>query len=136
VSTQTILDRRGLTVFVRYATIGVAQNAFFYALTLLFLTQGWAAWQATVILYPIAVTISFALNRSWSFAAHGRSWSQLRNYAAVYVLAYPITIFLNWVQEHAGVPSWLASLVTLVASAVAIFLALRLWVFRSPGAPR
>lgn len=124
-----------LRALIRYGAVGIAQNLLMYAITLGFIWWGLKAWQVTALLYPIATTISFAANRSWSFDDRVRRRGDFLRYVAVYVAVYPAAIALNWIQETAGVPSWLASLVTLVAGAVAIFCALNYWVFRKTGAP-
>src|SRR5215831_2893242 len=129
-STRTGFERSDLGALLRYAVVGVAQNAAFYGLALVLIYSGLAAWQATAILFPIAVAISFLLNRSWSFAGRKRTSAEFRKYFLVYATAYPATIVITWAQERAGVPSWLASLITLVISAILIFLVLNLWVFR------
>jgi putative flippase GtrA len=124
------LWRRDIGSVVRYAVVGLAQNAAFYAVTLVLLRFGLMAWQATIILYPIATVLSFLANRSWSFANRERSGSQFRKYVLLYVAVYPAAIFLNWVQETGGVPSWLASLITIGVAAGAMFVVLNSWVFR------
>jgi putative flippase GtrA len=115
---------------VRYVAVGVTQNGLFYAAILVLIWLGMKAWQATIILYPIAAVISFAANRAWSFADRARHGTQFRKYVFLYVAVYPCAVALNWVQEHVGVPSWLASLATLLAAAGGMFLALNYWVFR------
>jgi putative flippase GtrA len=125
----TLVPRSDRGAFVRYAIVGVAQNATFYGLALILIYRGFAAWQATAILFPIAVGTSFLLNRSWSFAGRQRTSAAFQKYFLVYAAAYPVSIVMTWAQERAGVPSWLASLITLFVSAAGIFLALNLWVF-------
>jgi putative flippase GtrA len=114
----------------RYVLVGLTQNGLFYGAMLLLFWCGLRAWQATIILYPVAVLISFLVNRHWSFGQremHGRA---LHRYIAVYIGAYFSAIFLNWIQEHGGVPSWLASLITMAIMVGVIFAALNWWVFR------
>ena len=118
-----------ISAFAKYIVVGGAQNALFYALALGMLWLKFMAWQALAILYPLAVTTSFLVNRSWSFANRKKSPQQFRNYILIYVIAYPLSIFFTWLQEHLGAPSWLASLVTMAVSACLIFLALNHWVF-------
>ena len=128
---EAFLARRGdLGALLRYGVVGVAQNGLIYAVTLLLIRLGLKAWQASLILYPIATVISFAANRSWSFGDRTHRGTTFPKYLILYVAVYPAAVMLNWVQEHAGVPSWLASLITLVAGAVGMFLALNRWVFR------
>jgi putative flippase GtrA len=122
--------RNDVGALLRYGAVGVAQNGAVYAVTLVLIWMGLKAWQAALILYPIATLISFAANRSWSFGGRSRQSQQLRKYLFLYVGVYPCAVALNWVQEQAGVPSWLASLTTLLMGAAGMFLALNYWVFR------
>ncbi len=119
-----------LRALIRYGAVGVAQNLAMYAITLGFIWAGLKAWQVTALLYPIATTISFAANRSWSFEDRVRRRGDFLRYVGVYVAVYPAAIALNWAQETAGVPSWIASLFTLIIGAIVIFFALNYWVFR------
>ena len=123
-----------LGVFFRYAVVGVSQNATFYGLALVLIYNRFAAWQAAVILTPFAIGVSFLLNRSWSFVGRKRRAAELRKYLLVYAIAYVAGVAVIWAQERAGVPSWMASLITQVVGAIGIFLALNVWVFRkAPG---
>jgi putative flippase GtrA len=119
-----------LVSLLRYVLVGLTQNGLFYIAMLLLLWCGLRAWQATIILYPVAVLISFLINRRWSFAGRKMSGEQLHRYVFVYVAAYFSTIFLNWAQEKAGVPAWLAVLITMAIMVGVIFAALNWWVFR------
>jgi putative flippase GtrA len=114
----------------RYVLVGLTQNGLFYGVMLLLLWCGLHAWQAAIILYPVAVLISFQINRRWSFGGRKVSGRQLHRYILVYVAAYFLTVFLNWAQEKAGVPSWLASLTTMAMMVGVLFAALNWWVFR------
>jgi putative flippase GtrA len=119
-----------IRALARYGVVGVTQNGAIYAVTLALIWLGLKAWQAALILYPIATLISFAANRTWSFGGRARHGTQFQKYIFVYVVVYPCAVALNWVQEHAGVHSWLASLITLLIGAAGMFLALNYWVFR------
>jgi putative flippase GtrA len=121
--------RDGFVAFIRYAVIGIAQNLLFYGITLAALYLGFAAWQAILILYPVAAASSFAANRLWSFAGHKRTPMEFQKYLVVYALTYPIVVGLTWAQEQFGIRSYLASLITLLTAAVGIFLVLNYWVF-------
>ncbi len=118
---------------IRYAVVGLTQNAAFYGLSLLLIWHGWFAWQASALLTPIAIAATFVANRSWTFTGHGRNPGQFSRYVAVYSAAYLFTVGFNWVQEMSGVPSWLAALVSMIVTAVGIYLALNFWVFRTDG---
>src|SRR6202012_1719533 len=124
------VKKNELRALIRYGAVGIAQNLAMYAVTLGFIWAGLKAWQVTALLYPVATAISFIANRSWSFEDRTRRRGDFLRYVAVYVAVYPAAIALNWVQETASVPSWMASLITLIIGAIVIFLALNYWVFR------
>jgi putative flippase GtrA len=128
--------RDNFAAFIRYAIVGIAQNSVFYGLTLVALYMRFAAWQATLFLYPIAVVFSFVANRIWSFGGRKLTPLAFKKYLLVYAITYPIAVVLTWAQEQAGIPSWLASLITLLTAVGAIFLVLNFWVFdRAAAAP-
>lgn len=124
-----LLRHGDIRAFLRYAIVGVTLNASIYGVTLVLLWLKFAAWQALMLVYPVAVALSFAMNRAWSFGDRNQSPRQFRNYVLVYVIVYPLAIAFTWAQEHAGVPSWFASLITMGLAALAIFFALNFWVF-------
>lgn len=128
--THARFRRDDIGAFLRYAAIGLAQNAVFYSLALILISVGFAAWHATAILFPVAVALSFLANRAWSFADRKRAPAEFRKYILVYAIAYPAAVAMTWAQERVGVPSWLASLITLIVAAIGIFLVLNRWVFR------
>lgn len=121
--------RRVPASLVRYGIVGVAQNGGFYLVALLLIALGWQAWQVVLVLNPIAVMLTFLLNRSWSFAGRTRAKGQFWRYVAVYGLAYPFAVGFTWVLEHLGVTSWLAVLINVFVCAVGIYAALNIWVF-------
>jgi putative flippase GtrA len=129
-SLMAMVRHGDLKALARYGMVGVAQNGLAYAATLVLIWLGLKAWQATLILYPVATVLSFIANRAWSFGDRARHGAQFRKYVFLYVAVYPCAVALNWIQEWAGVPSWLASLVTLLAAAAGMFWALNYWVFR------
>lgn len=118
--------------FFRYLIIGVVNNGTFYLALLILISFGWQAWQAVMVLNPIAVVLTFIANRNWSFTerSRGKNVVELWRYILVYGITYPLAIFLTWTLEHAGIPSWQAAFITIGVAAVAIYIALRFWVFR------
>lgn len=117
----------------RFGIVGITQNATCYALTLALIWAGLTAWQAILILNPIAVAVTFFVHRNWSFSgtsAKGQWWK----YTAIYILAYIYAVLFTWAQESAGIPPWLTVIFTTITAAGAIYVSLRLFVFRdNPG---
>jgi putative flippase GtrA len=120
---------REVRAFPRYAVVGILQNAILYCLTLMLLWLGWRAWQAMLLLYPVGVAASFAVNRLWSFGDRARTKGQFGKYLLVYAAAYPFAVLFTRTEEQLGMPSWLASLGAMVVTAAILFLVLNNWVF-------
>lgn len=114
---------------LRYGAVGIAQNGFSYLLILLMLRQGWAAWQAFLILNPIIVVLTFLIHRYWTFEGRVRRTWQPARYGIVYGSTYFFAVAFTWLQEAIGVQSWLASLITIGVAACGLFLVLNRWVF-------
>lgn len=129
---RDIWQRRGagFTTLIRYGLVGVGQNGLGYAALLGLIFLGLKAWQATIIVYPIAATISFLAHRSISFRVAAAPRQRAR-FAVVYAAMYLFAVGFAWLQEHLGVPGWAASLTTMVCAAVIMFALLRWWVFRA-----
>jgi putative flippase GtrA len=115
--------------FFRYGVVGIAQNTFFYGAMLVLTHFNFAAWQAILLLYPLAIIISYLVNRLWSFEDRKLSRAQFFKYVSVYVIAYPCTVALAWMFGAVGLPSWLSTLFTLAIAIIAVFLALNIFVF-------
>ena len=118
---------------VRFAVVGVLQNAIAYAASLALVWLGLAAWQAVLLLNPISVAVTFFVNRSWSFSGANSVRGQGWKYAAVYAASYLFAISFTWAQEASGVPSWLAIIVTTGIASIAVYLSLSFFVF--PNTP-
>jgi putative flippase GtrA len=139
---QHLKNRLGLLLanlnpgaFIRYAIIGVLQNAAFYSVLLVLISFGWYAWQALIVVTPIATAVTFWANRAWTFSGRARNKGQILRYLLVYLLNYIFSIFLALAQETLGVPSWLASLNIVILAVISIYLALNFWVFRDGKLP-
>lgn len=125
----SLMNQADARSFVRYATIGIAQNAAFYGFGLILLWLGLRAWQVTALSYPAATMISFVANRRWSFAQRMRDPKSVQKYVLVYTLAYPAAVATTRLQDLFGLPGWLAILNTMIAAVFGLFLLLNYWVF-------
>lgn len=115
--------------FLRFATVGAAQNAAFYGLGLVMLWLGLRAWQVTAVSYPAATLVSFLANRRWSFARRARGPKSLQKYVILYTAMYPAAVATTRLQELIGLPGWLATLNTMVAAVFVLFISMNFWVF-------
>jgi len=125
----TLLRNFSLKSACRYAVVGLLQNGISYCFLLLLISFGWLAWQAILVLTPIAMIVSYLANRSWTFEGSGKNPRQFIKYVATYAVSYLGAVSLTWAQEAAGVSSWAAALITTVTAAFALFLVLNFWIF-------
>lgn len=125
-----LAQRFDFRALIRYGVVGVGQNLASYAVILVLLTLGVQAWQAMVVLYPVAVLVTFLINRGWSFQGRDRHPAQLARYVIVYVVSYPLAVAMVWALERGGTPGWAASAIAIVAAAIWMFGLMNLWVFR------
>jgi putative flippase GtrA len=125
----SLMNQADARSFLRYATVGVAQNAAFYGMGLILLWIGLRAWQVTAVSYPAATLISFVANRRWTFTQRMRDPKSLQKYILVYTAVYPAAVAATRLQELFGLPGWLAILNTTIAAVFGLFLLLNHWVF-------
>jgi putative flippase GtrA len=118
---------------LRYGLVGLVQNGLMYLVGLGLIALGAKGWQATAATYPVAVLISFVLNRGWTFSDRVRDRSQILRYILVYAAVYFLSVATVWTLELIF-PAWLALLLAIPVGALAIYVGLNLWVF--PNAPR
>lgn len=113
----------------RLILVSAAQNGLFYLLALGELAIGFKSWQTFAVNYPLAVALSFLTNRFFVFEGRERRRGQFGRYVAVYVAAYIGSMALAEALERLGVAPAFAIILTMVPTAVFLFLALNFWVF-------
>lgn len=128
-SPRALLARLRPRAFLRYAVVGATQNLVLYLASLGLVALGWTGWQALALMYPIAVCLTFLVNKVWSFEGSAVREAQFRRYVATYLAAYPVSVGLLWVLEAMGLPTWFATLATIGAIAAGLFLILNFLVF-------
>ena len=127
-----VASKMNIRAACRYAFIGMVQNGLSYCITLLLIAIGWHAWEAVLVLTPPAIVLTFLLNKNWSFQSSRPRSGQFGKYVAVYAMSYVFAVALTWALEHAGVPSWLAALLTTGTAAVGVYCLLNFWIFIEP----
>jgi putative flippase GtrA len=121
---------------VRFAIVGLAQNALNVAVFALATGVGVHFRLAAVVAAIAALIVSFAFNRAWTFPGRGTPLHhQGARYALVFAAAVALGIvLLSLFVEVAGVPEVAAQVAAILIVAPLSFLAQRTWVFR-PGRP-
>ena len=117
-------------MFVRFAAVGLASNAFLFLAYLLLTSVGLDPVLAVTLVWVIGVAITFVFNRSWTFRYTGAVTPALIRYGLLYGVAYALNVLLLLVLVHAGYPHAIVQGVLIVLIAVGLFTVQRLWVFR------
>jgi putative flippase GtrA len=126
-------DIRGqeLRQFVRFAIVGLIQNGFNVGAFALAIAYGVPYLLAALLAAVMALSISFLLNRRWTFPGRtDRSATRARRFVTVWlvfvVLALPILAFLVSVV---GLPRVLSQAIIIMVGAPASYLLQRRWTF-------
>ena len=126
---------------IRFAVVGVLQNALNVAVFALATGLGLHYAPAAVLAALVALLASFLLNRGWTFPGRAAPiHHQGARYALVFASAVALgVVVLTFFVEVAGLPEVAAQVVAIIVVAPLSFLVQRAWVFRAPrrsAAPR
>jgi len=111
--------------------VGLSSNLLLYVLYLGLTAFDVPPSIALIAVYAVAILYSYFFNMRWSFEKSS-SVKQITSYIAVYVAAYFLNVAaLHWGVEVTALPHQIVQLFLIPIAAVLIFLALRLWVFRT-----
>ena len=117
---------------LRYAAIGLASNGTLYAAYLLLNFLGLDHKVAMTATYAASVACTFLLNRHWTFNHRGAISPALFRYVTLYAVGYVLNLSaLTLAVDMMALPHAWVMAVLIAASAVAIFLAQKHWVFRA-----
>lgn len=108
----------------RYWVVGVVTNGSIY---LLFLAMIWAGMYpvlASGLCYGLGVTLSYLLNRRWTFSSQRGHGQDLPRFVLAYGIGLLVTLVSMWGLIRIMMPE-LAQLVTAVVSALSIYASLR-----------
>ena len=131
--------RTNAGLFSRFALVGLATAAIYFALFALF--EGVLAWDyriAVSIAYGVSVAFHFTANRNVTFGGKGgRIGSQLIKYAAVAGINYAVTLLVTaTVVEVFKLSAYLGVVAAVATTTVTGYILFRDWVFRSRAATR
>ena len=90
-----------LRAFARFAVVGIASNATLFVIYLILTGLGTDPLVAATLMWILGVTMSFALNRSWTFRHTGSVAPALARYGLLYGTAYVLNLALL-VLGHPG----------------------------------
>lgn len=121
---------------MRFGIVGLASNAVLYGLYVLATSLGVQHTVAMTAVFALGVLQTFVFNKRWSFAYQGPRGGAMLRYLIAYAVAYAINLAaMLLLVDVEGFPHRIVQAVMVVVVAMFLFLAQRLWVFRSPSIP-
>ena len=116
-----------------FGVVGVVSNALTYALYLALTSVGVGHKTAMTLVFATSVASTYALNRRWTFSHSGSLARSAPRYLGIYALAYVGNLAaLALLVDVAQLPHRLVMLALIVATACAMFLLQKFWVFAPP----
>ncbi|MDG0835193.1 GtrA family protein [Pelomonas saccharophila] len=120
--------------FWRYAVVGLGSNALLFGLYMVLTSAGLTPILAMSLMYALGVLQTFVLNRRWSFASRAAAPKAFARYVAAYAFGYLFNlVMLGLLHHYAGWSHEWVQGVTIVLTAILLFLLQRHWVFRDEG---
>lgn len=117
---------------IRYGTVGLAINAVGYLAYLALTLLGTAPKIAVTILYAVAVAVGFVANRNLTFGHEGRLDRAAVRYVTVQFSGYLLNLaILEIGVDRRGYPHELVQALAVFIVAAFLFVAMKLFVFRS-----
>ncbi len=121
-----------LRQFSRYVTIGIVTNGLLYGAYLLLTFSGAAPKVAMTVTYVTGVTLSFHLNRRWTFDSGLPYLQTLGRFVALYASGYALNYAgLDVLTDRLGLPHQLVQIAIMGGLVIYFFAMFRVWVFRS-----
>ena len=117
--------------FASYAIIGLTTNGLsflgFALLTWLKLSPVYAI----SIIYPVHITLTFILNKSWTFSHEGSISTSAVRYLIAYVGCYGLNVAaLKFFNGYLGYSHLIVQAIAILVFALLLFVALKYWVYR------
>lgn len=114
-----------IKLLYRYGAVGIATNLTLYLVFVLFLRLGLAATLAAAICYGLGVTMSYTLNRHWTFSSTVTHRQDIPKFLLAYGIGLvstllTITLLILWL------PPELAQIINIGVTALVIYGSLRL----------
>jgi len=90
---------------IRYGFVGIFSNSLVYTIFLSFLYMGIDPTISSGICYCIGLTLSFIINRNWTFASSSNALSDLRSFGFSYAVGFVFSMLFmfivqNWIEPE------------------------------------
>lgn len=120
--------------FVKFAVVGMVNTL--VGLSVIFAAKGLLGWgdlAANILGYGVGLSVSFVLNRNWTFRHGGTiNFHMVGRFILVFLTAYAVNLLaLFGLRDWAGVDSYVAQAASVVSYSVLFYLGSRRFVFPS-----
>lgn len=127
--------RDTLAPLVRYGIVGLVSNGLLFLIYLALEALGAVPEFAATLAFILGTAWTYVANRQWSFKSDRRHTTAAPRYVATYLIGYALTVgTLSFTHRILGWPHYMGQLFAIGIAAVAIFVLLKVWVFRLEAA--
>lgn len=118
---------------LRFLLVGASNNLAMYGLFVLLTLAGVAAIPAATITYALGMVISFVAHRRYTFGHRGDRGPAIARFVLANVAGYALNVaLLHALVSQLGWQAIPAQVLAVAVVAAALFVAMKLWVFRDP----
>jgi len=120
--------------FAMYAIIGLTTNGLSFLVFAVLTWLGLTSECAISIIYPVQITLTFILNKSWTFSHAGRISASAVRYLIAYAGCYVLNVAgLKFFSGYLGYSHLVVQAMAILVIALLLFLTQKYWVFRVRG---
>ncbi len=117
---------------IKYTIVGVTSNGILYALYLILTWLGMGPKTTMSLLYLSSTSLTYFLNRHWTFNAKNPNRKNYFHYLIVYIAGYMINFFaLYMLVDTFDHPHQIVQGIMIIVIASFTFLCLKFWVFKN-----
>lgn len=117
---------------VKYTIVGVASNGILYALYLILTSLGMGPKTTMSLLYLSSISLTYFLNRRWTFNVKTPNRKNYLHYLIVYIAGYMINFFALYIMvDTFDYPHQIVQGIMIIVIASFTFLCLKFWVFKN-----
>lgn len=117
---------------IRYGIVGLVTNALLYGLFVVLIRLGLSAVLSAAVCYAFGITLSYLLNRRWSFESRASHRQDLPRFLLSHGVGFGATMVFISVLTRWLAPE-IAQILNIGLTAITIYLSLRLFRFGQAG---
>ncbi|MDG1838335.1 MAG: GtrA family protein [Phycisphaerales bacterium] len=121
---------------IRYGIVGVSVNALALIAFSILVTGGMYHHIAATLVFVVAMSASYTVNRNWSFEFRGSVRRSMAGYAFIYFCAWGLNLAVLWIGiDLLGIHHTVVQGLAIIGIACLLFIAQRYWIFKSDLPP-